>query len=297
MLYEPMTEARAKALFASYADMPCEATALLQAAAEEGTAATVQFDCLSLRFEEDGLYAFTYPSPLSPKGEEEKLLSRLERYAMDEELPLVLTDVPSDRLPLLRARYPHGESLPLEESGEWHLFRALTEAELLEEVPTWEGKRVTLSPLTPEDAQAYAPLCRDSETLRYYGYDMREDLASVADADLFSVTLREWEERRTLPFAVRAAGRLVGEILLSRFDGRGGASLSVRLLREERGRGYAADAVRTLLYHAFRELSLTEVTALVREENLHSLRLFDRTMTRVGTETGVVHYKKTADAD
>lgn len=296
MLFEPVSKARLAALCRRFPSMPQAASEALHRARLDGDGAAVFADCLSLRFEEEGLYAFTYPIPLSVRGEEERMLCRLEDYAMDEELPLVLTDIPREKMHSLRLRYPRAEAFPLGESEDWWLLRALTEAEILEDMPTWAGERVTLTAFTEADTALYAALCRDDEGMRYYGYDMRTELSSDDDVAFLKETLAEWERRRTLPFAVRAEGRTVGELVLYRFDARGGASLAVRLLLSERGKGYASDAVVTLLHHAFSELSLRTLHAAVREENLPSLRLFDPLMERTGTKDHVVYYKKTADA-
>ena len=292
LFYSPVDASRLAAWNARYPNLAEEARELMLAAEEEELSAAEYAGCLSLRLSEDGRYAFTYPVPFDGTGDPDAFLDRWDAYLLGEELPYVLTETPCDRLPTLRARYRHIESMPLDEEGAYLLVRAVTELEELEELPTLNGERVTLAPLSDGDAAPYAALCRDEETLRYYGYDMRSDAARQTDDAFFLRNARgEWERRRTLPFAIRADGKFVGEILLYGFDAHGGASLAVRLLSDARGRGFARDAVATLLRYALQSLGLLCVRAEVREENTPSLRLFDRAMRRVSSRDGSVFYE------
>ena len=292
MFYSPVDASRIAAWNARCPHMTEDARELLQIALSEGFPAAEYAGCLSLCLSEEGRYAFTYPTPLDDTGDADAFLDRLDAYVLAEEVPLVLTETPRECLPALRSRYRHIESAPLDDENVYVLVRAVTEAEELDDCPTLYGARVVLAPLADEDALPYATLCRDDETLRYYGYDVRREIGDGREDTCFLDAARgEWERRRTLPLAVRFRDRFVGEILLYGFDARGGASVAVRLLPGERGRGFASDALGTLLSYAKDTLGLLRVRAQVREENLPSLRLFDRFMNRTEHRSGSVFYE------
>ena len=292
LFYSPVDDARITAL-AKEGTPTKEAYDLLFAARDEGLFAAVYADRLSLRLAEDGRYAFTYPVPLyAGGGASDAFFDRLDAYLLAEELPYVFCEVPRSALSFFCARYRRTEKVPLDEDGRYFLVRAVTEIEELESIPVLHGTSVTLTALTAEDIPSYAALCRDDGTLRYYGYDVRADVAPCPDdAYFFGATMREWDARRTLPFAVRAAGKFVGEILLYGFDAHGGASVAVRLLPAARKKGYARDALAALLCYAEKALALLTVRAEVRKENLPSLRLFGHVMQNDGASDGSVFYR------
>ena len=135
LFYSPVDSDRVAALTAAYPGMSEEAHTLLSAAGEEALSAAVFDGCLSLRIEEDGLYAFTYPVCMEEEGNPSAFLDRWDRYILGEEIPYVLTEVPCGCLPALHARYRRTAEMPLDEEETLFLVRAVTEIEELRPRP------------------------------------------------------------------------------------------------------------------------------------------------------------------
>ena len=80
-----------------------------------------------------------------------------------------------------------------------------------------------------KDEAAYNALCLDDARNRWWGYDYRQDLKGELTEDYFlSVARRDFAARRAVNFAVRLDRQLIGEVVLYRFDWRGGAGLPHR---------------------------------------------------------------------
>lgn len=60
--------------------------------------------CLLMRIVHQGQYAFDYPVA-GPEGDEIKALEALEAYCLEKDMPLILSVIPEEKLPLLQARY------------------------------------------------------------------------------------------------------------------------------------------------------------------------------------------------
>ena len=99
----------------------------------------------------------------------------------------------------------------------------------LREIPTVTTPRLTLTPLEERDEAAYNALCLDDARNRWWGYDYRQDLKGELTEDYFlSVARRDFAARRAVNFAVRLDRQLIGEVVLYRFDWRGGAAALTR---------------------------------------------------------------------
>lgn len=237
---------------------------------------------LYLRFYDGGDYAFAYPieREKTDGGQKDAALIALQSYCTKEEIPLLLTDVPEEERERVTSLFPHAQICP---AGDGSLFvRVQNELSALKKIPVLKAGRITLSPIIRRDAAAYADLCREEETLRYWGYDYREDYPEgVEDAFFYACARREWEARTALTYAIRQDGKLVGECGLYAFDARGSAESLIRIAPQYRRRGIAAAAWDLLCTFAFGTLGLAEVRASVHRENLPSLSFFAPRATRV----------------
>ena len=136
--------------------------------------------CILVRICDMGRYSFVYPILMSESADPIAAIEEIRAYAVREEIPLVLTDVPredlGDILPMFRHTVVDAEDAQCES------FRVRIESEcsLLEEVPQIFGARVALVPVCEQDAPMMARLARDGETNKYWGYDY---LSDVGDAD------------------------------------------------------------------------------------------------------------------
>ena len=92
-------------------------------------------------------------------------------------------------------------------------------------------------------------------------------------------TMRHWEEHGFGVWAVeeRMTGRLVGRVGLARHQlWPQDVEVGWALAPEVWGRGYATEAGRASLDHAFTELGCAMVVSIVHPENAASIRVMDR---------------------
>ena len=116
-------------------------------------------------------------------------------------------------------------------------FDVLNELVNITEIPTLTTARLTLDALTDADKTAYATLCLDDDRNRWWGYDFRKDYDGTPYEDYFLAVAREdYARSRAVNFAVRLDGALIGEVVLYRFDSRGGAELGCRATATARRR-------------------------------------------------------------
>lgn len=81
----------------------------------------------------------------------------------------------------------------------------------------------------------------------------------------------------TIRYAIDDGGGMVGTVSVSAVDWKNRtASLNIKLLREARGKGYGARAMKLLISYCFEELNLNCLTANVLAENTASCRLWEK---------------------
>ena len=145
--------------------------------------------------------------------------------------------------------------------------------------------RLTLDALTDADKTAYAALCLDDDRNRWWGYDFRKDYDGTPYEDYFLAVAREdYARSRAVNFAVRLDGALIGEVVLYRFDSRGGAELGCRVSPDFAGHGYGTEAFAAVADWALYRLHLAHVVAKCYKENDASYRMLSSCMHRAGED-------------
>ena len=167
----------------------------------------------------------------------------------------------------------------------------LTPLDVLDELPTLSDGELTVDAITEEDIPSYALLCRDEEILEVWGVDYRDTDPDMSDRDFFEGIVDELERGVSLTLAVRLGGRLIGEVALYAFDGRGGAEFSIRLLRPYRKNGYASRALALVFVYAKEELMLEHIDGICLRENLPSRRMMEKCMRFVSDDGEMVTYR------
>lgn len=163
------------------------------------------------------------------------------------------------------------------------------------EIPTLRSERLTLDAITERDADAYGRLCADDAHNRWWGYDYRADLSEgeTPDGAYFCRVAREdFDARRAVNFAVRWGERMVGEVVLYRFDNRGGAEIGIRILPAYTGNGYGQEAAQTVINWALYELGMIRVRAKCFRENLASEKMLSAVMKRVGEDGRMLYFER-----
>lgn len=141
----------------------------------------------------------------------------------------------------------------------------------------WEGERVRLRAVEPEDAETHWHWDQESEGMRALDrlYFPRSHAAAqrwAEDAGTFDDP--DGAVRLQIETLV---GEHVGHIATHRCDLRAGTfSYGVAIRPEHRRRGYASEAIRLLLRFYFEELRYQKVTTEVYDFNEPSLRLHER---------------------
>ena len=139
------------------------------------------------------------------------------------------------------------------------------------------GERLFLSPMNPEDAEAYTKWLNDPAVAVGLGQYAKmislpgeqkylADLASRSSHD-FAMVLREGNE-----------GRLIGNISLMDVNGVDRTATLGLFLGEEadRGKGYGAEAIRLLLDYGFRTLNLHNIQLHLNGDNAQALACYKK---------------------
>ncbi len=163
----------------------------------------------------------------------------------------------------------------------------------LSEIPTLTTGRLTLCALTEADKSAYNALCLDDQRNRYWGYDYHDDWKGEPLEDYFlDVARRDFAAHAAVNFAVRLNGACIGEAVLYRFDGKGGAELGCRIAPEYAGNGYGTEAFAAVADWALYKLHLAHVVAKCFRENDASYRMLSSCMRRSGEDETYYYFNK-----
>lgn len=143
-------------------------------------------------------------------------------------------------------------------------------------VVSLETERLLLRPFRDNDHEPYAAMCADEEVMRYIGTGVT---LSAPDAwRSMAGILGHWQLRGHGMFAVevKGTGELAGRVGFLDPPGWPGFELGWLLGRAHWGKGYASEAARACLDHAFGALGRERVISLIRPGNTRSIRVAER---------------------
>jgi RimJ/RimL family protein N-acetyltransferase len=137
-------------------------------------------------------------------------------------------------------------------------------------------RRLVIRDFEPGDLAAMRAYASDAEVVEHVLYDARDgaQLGEHLDRVLGSQRnrpRRAWE----LAIVARRTGRVIGTCDLALVAGRE-ADLGYMLARRHWGRGYATEAATALVAHAFADLGVERVRALVDVANERSRRVLEK---------------------
>jgi RimJ/RimL family protein N-acetyltransferase len=145
------------------------------------------------------------------------------------------------------------------------------------EIPTLETRRLWLRPLHISDFEDYARLRADPEVLRYLNYgetpwDRARSWRHLA------FLLGHWQLTGAGMWAVESteSRAFLGLVGFAAPEGWPGFELAWTLARHAWGNGYATEAARSALAHAFSALQMDRVISLIHPENRASIRVAER---------------------
>jgi RimJ/RimL family protein N-acetyltransferase len=138
-----------------------------------------------------------------------------------------------------------------------------------------ETERLVLRPWVAEDIDAYAALCADPEVMKFLTgqpaprWEAWRSMANLAG---------HWLLRGYGHWAVeeKATGQFVGRAGLYYPDGWPGREVGWTFARAAWGRGYATEAGRAAIGHAFDVLGWDHVISVIQPENVRSIRVAEK---------------------
>lgn len=152
-----------------------------------------------------------------------------------------------------------------------------------------ETERLVLRPFQESDLDAYAALCADPEVMKY----LNAAGSPISRADAWrqmAMYLGHWELRGFGTWAVSelASGEFVGRVGLHYPEGWPDGELGWTIARKFWGRGYAGEAARASIAHAFSTLGWSHLVSLIHPDNHRSARLAERLGYHAGGTVEVV---------
>lgn len=142
------------------------------------------------------------------------------------------------------------------------------------ELPT---PRLTLRWMTPSDADAHFAVFSDPDVVRYLGRPAWTERAQAVQAIEKTLANYASGEGLRLGVALRETGELIGDACLWHFDDANRrCEIGYSLARAHWGRGYAVEALETLLAYGFDILDLNRVEADIDPLNAASARVLEK---------------------
>lgn len=231
-------------------------------------------NCLFIRiFDEE--YLFSYPVALADGVDEDCAIEKIRAYAVKEEIPLVICDIPAECLENTRSHFTISQGFAEDDDESSYILRVFSEiSDFSVEFPVISGD-VSLDMLTTSDEREYARLCRDAETNKYWGYNYKDDCKDATDSYFLDTAISERERGTAISLAVRYNGEFCGEAMLYAFDFHGGAEYAVRLLPEFRGRKIGSTAL-DLMLDFCRQIGMKKLYTTISKENIASRKAYEK---------------------
>jgi RimJ/RimL family protein N-acetyltransferase len=138
-----------------------------------------------------------------------------------------------------------------------------------------ETERLVLRTFRESDTDAYAEMVGDAEVMRFLGGKVMSRQEAWRN---MAMVLGHWGLRGYGFWAVeeRESGEMIGRVGCWRPEGWPALEVGWTLRRAYWGRGYATEAARASLEHAFDALGETHVVSLIDPNNSASIRVAER---------------------
>lgn len=241
-------------------------------------------DILLVRIFDGEQYVFVYPIALIDGADEREALAELRAYAVKEEIPLVLFDVPEESIDTLEQAFRFVEM----HNNDGCIYAVVkSELSMLCEPLSMGDGVISLTPLSESDIEVFAEISKNEELNRYWGYDYRKDIEAPDDEYFYLVSEKGRADGTSLSLGIRFNGLLIGEGCFWGFDLMGSAEIGFRILPEWQSQGFGRRALK-LLISLGDEMGLIKLYASVKKENIPSVRLLDSCMKKLADD-GIVN--------
>ncbi len=154
--------------------------------------------------------------------------------------------------------------------------------------------RLTVEEILETDKDEYFRLYTDDELNKWWGYDYREDLDGKPTPDWFYNFQNALKNKKEeFSFAVKADGKMVGELVLHNFDYYGGVEMGFRFFKECQGRGYATEGGLALKNYVKNALKAITLKSRCFKQNNPSKNLIGRLGLRQVSESETHYFFQT----
>lgn len=146
-----------------------------------------------------------------------------------------------------------------------------------DDLPTLEGPRIRLRGFREDDLQDFYEVHSDPLVNRYWSFPAWTEVSQARDYFASAIGGRDAGRMLCWAIAEREGDRLIGSTTLfaiNREQGR--AEIGYALRASHWGHGYAQEALRMVLGHAFGTLGLRRIEADIDPRNAGSCRLVER---------------------
>ena len=258
--------------------------------------------CLLTRlFTPDVGYYFWPAVALRTGASLKRAYAAISEYAMLEAIKEVYVDMPRGHAAIVARGRPYAVVTRDEwdegdgggdTSEEKYIVEIETECTLAEDIPEIMVDDVLISEFFSCYAEDYERLVRDKSVNQYFGYSYLDDNEDGTGADFIAMAREQFDRGEAMNFAATVLSDdknlLIGEGTLYGFDGRLGASFSLRLLPEWQGKGYGKKLLYALVLAAD-GLGLNKLYADIDERNIASLGLVSRVGRASRKRSGTVY--------
>ena len=144
-------------------------------------------------------------------------------------------------------------------------------------LPKITGEGVILREVTTADAEDYKRVIAAEQSYRYWGVEITAEEADPLAKIAYNAEAREDLSEIIFGIADEKTNRLVGEILVCKFDGTTKKPFSIceigyRVAPKFQGQGYASRAIKALCEFIFAKTDIIRIQALVMKENAASVK-------------------------
>lgn len=260
---------------------------------DTGVALCASHGCVIARIFDMGRYVFVYPIDLIEDADAQQALECVREYAVREEIPLRIVDVPKEELCEIVGCFRHMNIDAEDVEGELYRLEVKSECSLLSEIPELEDGDIALAAECEADIPKIASLAKDSDVNEYWGYDYREDLTSesVSDSYFFDAARAEFMRGVAMTLAVRYKGEFVGECVFYAFDYLGGCEIAVRVMKEFWGKKIGSRAL-SLAIELARKIGLSRLYTVIDVKNLRSQNMVRGEFMLVRESDGRLYYQR-----
>ncbi len=138
--------------------------------------------------------------------------------------------------------------------------------------PTLRGRRVTVRPLAPRDADDLLALLEDADTRRLTG---THDVFTLDQVQQWCRTRGALTDRLDLAIESAAGGAFLGECALTDWhEAHRTCNLRIALAPSWAGKGFGRDALRLVIDYVFTNLPIDRIGLDVYAHNTRALRVF-----------------------